>query len=149
MGAPEQLAKVPPGFLCTCCGDCCRGFADGDCILLFPGDTARLSSGLGLDEAEFIAEYCTPRLEPKAVGLPAVQELIAPEGVCAFLREDNLCSVQDFKPTQCARMPFSFFWPRRLGNYGCTQGVDIPEGWSSESEDRELLKEWLGMDGGR
>jgi len=144
MGASEQLAKAPPGFLCTCCGDCCRGFADSDCILLFPSDLARLSSGLGLGEAEFIADFCAPRLEPEAVGLPALRELVAPEGVCPFL-EDDLCSVQDFKPTQCARMPFSFFWPRRLGNYKCTQAVNVPEGWSSESEDRQLVKEWLDI----
>jgi Fe-S-cluster containining protein len=105
-------------------------------VVLFPWDVRRLCDGLGLSQAEFTSRYL--RATPMAVGARNLPLLGEKDGQCVFLARDNRCLVHEFKPTQCARGPFGFFW-RGERDFACMKDVRVPTSWSSVSADRELM----------
>lgn len=132
---PRQIAD----FECSQCGHCCRGLSDSRGILLFPSDVQRLSQNLGLTPEDFRASYCSPTLVQTANGQLAVSRLRSRRGECPFL-SGSRCSVHAFKPAQCARTPFHFFWGF-IPAYDCIKDVVVPGGWSTRSGDLELVRE--------
>lgn len=153
----DQSAVVPEpsGFQCTRCGDCCRGFSDSFGVLLFPEDICRLSEGFGFSKATVLTRYTRHLRVETPLGAVRIPALVHEKGNCIFLRHDNLCAIQHFKPTQCTRTPFSFFWDGGRP-YACMENVSIPDDWSSTDLDRDLVTSLLqtqdqqkGLDNGR
>ena len=127
-----------PGFKCTKCGDCCRGFSEERAVFLFPKDVKRIAAGLAISERSFIESYTFSKLIQTELGKIEVRFLRHVEGSCVFLAKDSTCSIHDFKPEQCQRTPFGFFWDGGRP-FECMKDVELPDGWSSESSDEELI----------
>lgn len=139
MGENQSAVVLePPGFRCTQCGDCCCGFSADVGVLLFPEDIEQLSHGLGVSKATFLGEY-TRGLASALLGTPRLPALVHEEGRCVFLTGEGRCGIHAFKPTQCRRTPFSFFWDGER-SYECMKGVPIPEDWTSVDLDRDLVQ---------
>ena len=85
----------PEKFVCTCCGNCCRG--EGY-VYVTKSDIARLAEGLEITEQEFLKAYCDRHNRRYVLKNHANND-------CIFLH-DNKCRVHAFKPTQCERWPF-------------------------------------------
>ena len=134
------LTSQPPGFNCARCGECCRRFSDKFCVMLFPRDITRLACGLGILESDVLTRYC----KPKKLRLPelelSIQILNRCGDRCVFLEESGLCCVNDFKPVQCTRTPFSYFWDGHR-RFECMREVALPDDWSSDSLDRDLVED--------
>ena len=79
---------------CTACANCCRVFE----IEIKERDIEKLAKFIGVSREEFLRDY-TMRAELD-------NELILKrgEGGCVFLK-DNLCSVYDARPQNCAKFP--------------------------------------------
>ncbi|HUI96317.1 MAG TPA: YkgJ family cysteine cluster protein [Xanthobacteraceae bacterium] len=139
------MTACEPEFSCTKCGACCRGFDEERGVILFPADVTRLAGRLGLRPAEFTSAYCRPlelRENPTDVQLYRLKDR---NGDCIFLNVENLCSIYDDRPVQCERAPFRFFW-QGIENfpYECVKGIVVPDTWSSDALDRQLLDEVFG-----
>lgn len=88
-------------FECKKCGKCCKNRND---VLLNGRDVWNLARFLNITSEEFISKYCTVYIG-KSSRLPVVT--LRPVGqalFCPFLH-NNLCSVQEAKPTVCALFP--------------------------------------------
>jgi uncharacterized protein len=88
-------------FSCTGCGRCCTG-APGQ-VLLEEEEVDRLVAFLGLDRAEFLAQYTRSVMD----GLSLRER---ENGDCILL-QDRACRVHAVKPAQCGTFPF---WPGNL-----------------------------------
>ena len=128
-----------PQIYCTKCGECCRGFSKDKLVILFPRDIAVISSKLNIAAEVFCAKYCdVSHLETEIKPID-LYTLRYKRGECIFLK-NNLCVIYDYRPIQCQRAPFRFFWNGAIDyDYECFHGVNIPDGWSSENYDKELL----------
>ena len=127
------------GFECTKCGDCCKGFSEEEGVVLFPFEINHLAVNLGISEEEFKARFCTSKnieIEGKQVCFFYLK--YDKDGACLFL-ENNACSIHAFKPLQCQRGPFGFFWDGRI-QFECMKKTRIPKNWNTELEDIELVK---------
>jgi Fe-S-cluster containining protein len=87
--------RAPPRFVCTRCGNCCRGHGH---VYLSDEDITRLAGWLGLDRDAFLRAYTEERLQR-----PVLKN--QPNLDCIFLK-GNDCVVHEVKPEQCARWPF-------------------------------------------
>lgn len=97
---PVNLQDEFP-FECQKCGKCCKHRND---VLLNGRDVWKLAGFLHISTEEFIMKYCQSYIG-KTSRMPVVT--LRPVGkalICPFLHE-NLCSVQDAKPTVCALFP--------------------------------------------
>jgi Fe-S-cluster containining protein len=135
------MDKNPPSFECTMCGECCRRLSDEDVVILFPQDIARISSRLDMDIASFRQRYVrSDRLIIDDDLWFPIDVIKDSNGRCPFLLDNNLCSIHDFKPIQCARAPFGFFWDSSIHNQiECVRKADVPIGWTSYELDKELI----------
>ncbi len=126
-------------FTCTKCGICCCGFLENKGIILFPEDINRIATKLDVSLESFKAKYCYSReliTEKKTLTLFFLRHV---SGRCIFLNNSNLCNIYDFKPIQCQKGPFYFFWNEQLFNYECMKNIKIPEKWSTDEEDFKLI----------
>lgn len=108
-------------FSCQMCGDCCRGFQDGE-VFLYEKDIKRLAPHLGYNGKDGLKEFCLKYLkiisdsfywkEPgeergknyrfKALGF----KFTGNDEHCEFLSNDNKCTVHEYRPFQCRSFPF-------------------------------------------
>lgn len=127
------------GFECTKCGDCCKGFSEDFGVILFPFEIKPLATNLTISEDEFKAKFCTSKnteVDGKKIDLFYLR--YDKEGMCLFLK-NNACSIHSFKPLQCQKGPFNFFWDGEM-KFECMKKTYLPENWSTELEDIELVK---------
>ena len=128
-------------FTCTKCGKCCRGFSENRGVILFPEDVNRIVTKLNISLESFKATYCYSEeliTKKKALTLFFLRHV---SGRCIFLNHSNLCNIYEFKPIQCQKRPFYLFWnPEECLDYKCMKNVKIPEKWSTDDEDFELIR---------
>lgn len=132
------MTLSPPNFNCTKCGKCCSEMSEERGVILFPSDIGRLARELGLGKEKFLSTYCHCKTVETSVGLVSVSFLNSKNGRCVFLDDENLCTVHDFKPEQCARSPFNFFWDGHR-DYECMRNIVLPVDWNTEDSDTELV----------
>ncbi len=123
------------------CGECCKHLSDEYVVILFPQDIVRISSRLNMDEASFRQRYV--RSDKLTIGnglwfpIDVVRDI---NGRCVFLLDDNRCSIHDFKPVQCLRSPFGFFWDSSIHNqFECVRKANVPIDWTSYELDKKLI----------
>jgi Fe-S-cluster containining protein len=127
-------------FVCTKCGMCCCGFSENNGVILFPKDIKRIANKLNIPLQSFKTKYCYSReliTEKKTLTLFFLRHI---SGRCIFLNDFNLCIIYDFKPIQCTKGPFYFFWKEgECFNFECMKNVKVPENWSTYDDDFELI----------
>ena len=133
--------RKPSAFVCSKCGECCRGLSQEMAVILFPNDVENISMKLGLSVDSFQKQFChKEKLETK-ISEVWLAFLKLKNDKCIFLSDDNLCSIHAFKPTQCKEKPFNFFWDKSLSvKYECMKETDIPSDWNTYSFDRILIE---------
>ncbi|MFX1374825.1 MAG: YkgJ family cysteine cluster protein [Promethearchaeota archaeon] len=114
-------------FSCQMCGDCCRGFNEGE-VYLYKDDILRLTKYLNIEGREGLRNFAKKYVkvindsffwkEPEAqrgkkyrfktLGFRFTGE----DEHCHFLK-DNICSVHDYRPFQCRSFPF---WQMMVSN---------------------------------
>ncbi|MGN0408138.1 MAG: YkgJ family cysteine cluster protein [Bacteroides sp.] len=128
-------------FSCKKCGECCKGLQP-ESIVLFPKDIVNISDGLEMSPKEFMNRYCVicqMTIEEQKVEVCYLKTIYED---CPFLI-NNLCSIQEFKPTQCELTPYNFFSYYRIWSYlECISEDAYPEGKSKEN-DILLIEELL------
>lgn len=128
-----------PRFHCVKCGECCRGFSDEKSVILFPGDFEIIPKKMNMNVQDFQKKYCNLTELETEIKIITIYTLKHIQSECIFL-EDNICKIFGHRPIQCHRAPFSFFWNGTVDyQYKCLKNVCVPNGWSSEKFDRELL----------
>lgn len=132
----------PPGFECTMCGECCKHLSDEYVVLLFPQDITRISSRLNMDIASFRQRYVrSDKLIIDDCLYFPIDVVRDNNGRCVFLLDDNRCSIHDFKPIQCARGPFGFFWdPSQQHHFECVRKANVHSDWNSCQLDKALIE---------
>ena len=86
----EAFSKIN----CLDCAACCRNYSPR----FKTPDIKRISRHLGLRESVFIETY---------LNLDAEGDYVLKRTPCAFLGADNLCSIYDARPSDCARFPYT------------------------------------------
>jgi len=133
----EKEIKLPKSleqgfkFSCKFCGECCRGFDEGN-VYLYLDDIKRLADHLELSPSEFAKRYLKitkDRFYWKEPGeargknysiLLLGFKFTGDDEHCEFLGADNKCTVYKFAPFQCLAYPW---WrihlekPRKLKEY--------------------------------
>ena len=133
-----------PKYICTKCGLCCRGFGPSKGVILFLDDIPRISRTLEISEEQFISDYCEEEEVVTDLKILTVFTLRHNYGDCIFLTKNNLCSIYEARPVQCQRAPFGFFWNGTLDyEYDCVKDVIVPNGWTSDAMDMELLEDLI------
>ena len=79
---------------CLQCAACCKNYSPR----FKTPDVKRISKHLGLKESVFIEKY----LKVDEDG-----DFVVKSTPCPFLGADNLCSVYDVRPSDCARFPYT------------------------------------------
>ena len=134
--------EQPTGFICTMCGDCCRGMSEARNVLLSPEDINRGSSALGITPKEFEEKFTESIEFDLTESIDRVHRLKwTSDGACVFLGPDNECKVHLGKPLQCACGPFGFMWDGER-YWTCMKDVDISETWSSYENDAEFASDF-------
>ena len=107
-------------FACQICGNCCRGFDEGE-VYLYKEDILRLAKFLNMNSSEGLRKFAKKYVkvindsftwkEPgaemgkkynfKTLGFKFTGE----DEHCHFLKE-NMCSVHEHRPFQCRSFPF-------------------------------------------
>lgn len=127
-------------FTCKKCGRCCYGFSENKGVILFPEDINRIVTKLNLPLESFKAKYCYSRELITKKNTLTLFFLRHVSGRCIFLNNSNLCNIYEFKPVQCQKGPFHFFWNHEQRfDYECIKDVKIPENWSTDEEDFKLI----------
>ncbi len=135
----KNKEEFSPKIQCAKCGECCKGFSNEKLVVLFPIDLQTIPAVLKIEKDEFLKKYCESSTLHTAVKEVTLYTLKYIDGQCIFLK-DNLCEIFSFKPIQCQRAPFNFFWSGTIEyKYKCMQNIYIPDSWSSEYYDKELL----------
>ena len=135
------MPETSPGFTCNKCGKCCKGFSEERGVSIWPSDAARISNQLGLEKATFLTTYCDAKEIEINKGTVTIHLLKSIEGNCIFLSEENLCTIHDFKPVQCVKTPFDFFWDRlQPPPYECLENIDLPLDWDTSESDNLLIE---------
>lgn len=79
---------------CTQCAACCKNFSPR----FKTPDVKRISRHLGMKESAFIDTY----LDVDNEG-----DFVVKKTPCSFLGADNLCSIYEVRPSDCARFPYT------------------------------------------
>ena len=118
-------------FSCQMCGDCCRGFNEGE-VYLYEGDILRLAKYLHMTGIEGLRNFARKYVkvikdsffwkEPgaqlgktykyKTLGFAFTGE----DEHCHFLKE-NMCTVHEARPFQCRSFPFWKMMVSSLRNF--------------------------------
>ncbi len=94
-------------------------------MLLLKDDIEALAEGRRSSPEAIRAEYCQINTELSERAGTVVFELRSIDGRCAFLTEENRCSVHAYKPTQCQMAPDRFLPNAMKSDYECMHNVDI------------------------
>lgn len=126
---------------CSKCGKCCCGFSEDKGVILFPDDITRIANELNISSEIFKTKYCYSR---KLITKKKILKLLFLNNIgdrCIFLNKHNLCMIYEFKPIQCQKAPFYFFWDEKERfNYDCARYTKVPENWSTDDEDFKLIR---------
>lgn len=79
---------------CTQCAACCKNYSPR----FKTPDVKRISKHLRLKESEFIDTYLLVDVEG---------DFVVNRTPCPFLGGDNLCSIYEVRPSDCARFPYT------------------------------------------
>ena len=79
---------------CLQCGNCCKGYSPR---FKMP-DIKRISKYVGMKEGDFIEKY---------LDLDQEGDYVTKSSPCPFLGADNYCSIYDYRPSDCARFPYT------------------------------------------
>lgn len=93
-------------FKCKCCGACCR--IEG-IVRIASDDVDRISNYLGITSDVFLEEYTT--LAPDRSGLVLKD---SDDGSCIMLTKDNLCRINEVKPSKCKTFPYDWVNPSSI-----------------------------------
>ncbi len=128
------------GFVCTKCGICCCGFSENKGVILFPEDINRIAYKLNVPLESFKAKYCYSRKLFTKKKTLTIFFLCHANERCIFLNKSNLCAIYEYRPIQCQKAPFHFFWDGELWfDYDCIKNVKVPKNWSTDDEDFKLI----------
>mgnify|MGYP003582161240 CR=1 FL=1 len=86
----EAFAK----FDCLSCANCCKNYSPR----FKTPDVKRISKKLGMKESSFIDTYL--RVDDDG-------DFVVKSSPCPFLNDDNTCSIYEFRPSDCARFPYT------------------------------------------
>ena len=86
----EAFAKID----CLQCAACCKNYSPR----FKTPDVKRISKHLGLKESVFIDTY---------LNVDDEGDFVVKKTPCPFLGSDNLCSIYDVRPSDCARFPYT------------------------------------------
>ncbi len=99
--ASKVFAALPPlhekaiqNTKCTDCAICCKSYSP----TFNPTDRKRIAKHLQMKEKDFMIKY----LVQDADG-----DYVTPTQPCAFLGEDNNCSIYEYRPSDCVRFPYT------------------------------------------
>jgi uncharacterized protein len=79
---------------CLDCANCCKNYSPR----FKTPDIKRISKQLGLRESSFIEKYL--RVDEDG-------DFVVKQSPCPFLNGDNTCCIYDFRPSDCARFPYT------------------------------------------
>ena len=79
---------------CLQCANCCKGYSPR---FKMP-DIKRISKYVGMKEGDFIEKY---------LDLDQEGDYVTKSSPCPFLGADNYCSIYDYRPSDCARFPYT------------------------------------------
>ena len=86
--------NVPDLFVCTRCGDCCKGYGG---TYVCGEDIAAIAAFLHMEPSETIRRYCRMSGGKYLLGQ-------RPDGYC--LLYENACTIHPVKPHMCRQWPF-------------------------------------------
>ena len=86
----EAFTKID----CLQCAACCKNYSPR----FKTPDVKRISKHLGLKESDFIETYLKVDNEG---------DFVVKSTPCPFLGSDNLCSIYEERPSDCARFPYT------------------------------------------
>jgi Fe-S-cluster containining protein len=86
----EAFSKID----CLDCAACCKNYSPR----FKTPDIKRISKYLGMKEGTFIEKYLC---------LDTEGDYVVKSSPCAFLGEDNFCSIYDQRPSDCHRFPYT------------------------------------------
>ena len=86
----EAFEKVD----CLQCANCCKNYSPR----FKTPDVKRISKHLGMKESRFIETYL--RVDEEG-------DFVVKSTPCPFLGADNLCSIYEVRPSDCARFPYT------------------------------------------
>jgi len=86
----EAFSKID----CLQCAACCKNYSPR----FKTPDIKRISKYLGMKEGAFIEKYLC---------LDRDGDYVVKSSPCAFLGEDNMCSIYDERPSDCHRFPYT------------------------------------------
>jgi uncharacterized protein len=91
---PDLHEKAFEQINCLDCANCCKNYSPR----FKQPDIKRISKYLGMKETAFIQQY---------LNLDADGDYVVKSTPCPFLGQDNLCSIYDERPSDCARFPYT------------------------------------------
>jgi uncharacterized protein len=91
---PELHEEAFEKVNCLNCAACCKNYSPR----FKTPDVKRISKYLGMKEGSFIDAYL--RVDDDG-------DFVVKTAPCPFLGADNLCSVYDVRPSDCARFPYT------------------------------------------
>ena len=92
----EPQAEEPVHYVCQRCGNCCRWPGE---VPVGNDEINAIAGFLGIPVEVFTEQYT--QLRRNRAGLTLIEK---PDGACIFL-EDNRCTINPVKPTQCRGFP--------------------------------------------
>ena len=98
----NKVLKQLPGFHeeafsnidCLDCAACCKNYSPR----FKTPDLKRIAKQLKMKEGDFIEKYLT---------LDNEGDYVVKSKPCPFLGQDNFCSIYEFRPSDCARFPYT------------------------------------------
>lgn len=133
---------------CVGCSDCCRGM--GQSIILDPYDVYRLTTELKRPFADFMDKEVELNVVDGCV-LPNLK-MAGPQEQCAFLDEEERCSIHALRPGICRLFPLGRFYENGTFHYFLQTGqcnaahskvkvgkwIDTPD----QRRNREFITNW-------
>jgi Fe-S-cluster containining protein len=125
-------------FVCTQCGDCCKGFGG---TYLTQADIRSIAEYVGISTEAFQEHYCVP----SGRGLVLSQ---GQDGYCIFYSHTCNCTIHSVKPRMCREWPFIKSLSADISNWhamaSCCPGMRTD---MEENQLKEYLKTILGVSG--
>ena len=91
---PQLHSEAFEQIDCLQCAQCCKNYSPR---FKMP-DIKRIGKYLGMKETQFIEAYL--RMDEDG-------DYVVKSAPCAFLQENNTCSIYDVRPSDCARFPYT------------------------------------------
>lgn len=125
---------ISRSFVCTQCGDCCRGFGAGRFVPLTRDDVAQLAAYHDVSEEEFRQVYTEVRSLSVGADTINIRSLKQRGGDCIFLDASDLCSVHEAKPFLCRNSPEFLLRKSMARDFECMKGLAQDDDCEIEAE---------------